>query len=269
MKVWGKVTGVRLSEIRKRNGPFRRPFQHRGLHDQVVEELGLRIVHNEFGTKGQLPSEPVLGAELGVSRNALREAIKVLVGKGMLEVRPKTGMRIRPKSDWNLLDPSVLGWHASSKLRLHHVFDLVEFRLIVEPRASYLAAKRATKQERKAIIAACDQLEACVGHPDDIPRTDIKFHSLIHHSSHNALLDYLGRLISSLMSIQVKMTTEDIDFFKKGLPFHRKLSEAIARGDEDEAEAMSVALVQMPYDDLADRLRVRIPLRLRGASRRN
>jgi GntR family transcriptional regulator, galactonate operon transcriptional repressor len=108
-----------------------------------------------------------------------------------------------------------------------------------------------------------------VAHPDDIPKSDIKFHSLIHHASHNALLDYLGRLISSLMSIQVKMTTEDIDFFKKGLPFHRKLSEAIARGDEDEAEAMSIALVQMPYDDLADRLRVRIPLRLRGASRRN
>src|SRR5262249_4895838 len=70
-----------------------------------------------------------------------------------------------------------------------------------------------------------------------------------------ALLIYLGRLIGSLMSIQVKITTEDLESFKRGLPYHRKLAEAIARRDADDAEAMSTALVQMPYDDLARRLR--------------
>jgi len=237
-------------------------FRRRGLHDQVVDELGLRIIREEFGNEGLLPTEPVLGAELGVSRNALREAIKVLVGKGLLEVRPKTGMRVRPKSEWNLLDRSVLDWHASSKLRLRYAFDLVEFRLIVEPRASYLAAKRATKQERKAILEACGRLEACVAHPDDIPQTDIDFHSLVHLASHNVLLIYLGKLVGSLMSMQVKMTTENLEFFKKGLPYHRKLAEAIDRRDADDAEAMSASLVQMPYDDLAGRMRLKVGLRL-------
>jgi len=237
-------------------------FRRRGLHDQVVDELGLRIVRDEFGSEGLLPTEPELGAELGVSRNALREAIKVLVGKGLLEVRPKTGMRVRPKSEWNLLDRSVLDWHASSKLRVRHAFELVEFRLIVEPRASYLAAKRASKQESKAILEACGKLESCVSHPADIAETDITYHSLIHQASHNALLIYLGRLIGSLMSIQVKITTEDLESFKRGLPYHRKLAEAIARRDADDAEAMSTALVQMPYDDLASRLRVKESVRL-------
>jgi DNA-binding FadR family transcriptional regulator len=232
-------------------------FRLRGLHDQVVDELGLRIVREEFGAEGALPTESQLGAELGVSRNALREAIKVLVGKGLIEVRPKTGTRVRPRSDWNLLDRSVLEWHASSKLRLRHAFDLVEFRLIVEPRASYLAAKRATKQEREAILDACGKLEACVAHLAEIPDTDIIFHRLIHHASHNALLVYLGRLIGSLMNLQVKMTTEDLEFFKKGLPFHRKLAEAIARKDAKEAQSISAALVQMPYKNLADRLHVK------------
>ncbi len=237
-------------------------FRRRGLHDQVVEELGLRIVREEFGSEGSLPTEPELGAELGVSRNALREAIKVLVGKGLLEVRPKTGMRVRPRSDWNLLDRSVLDWHASSRLRLRHAFDLVEFRLIVEPRASYLAAKRATRQERAAILEACARLEACVARPAEIPETDIAFHSLIHVASHNALLVYLGRLVGSLMSLQVRMTTENLEFFKKGLPYHRKLAEAIARRSADEAEAMSRALVRMPYRDLGGRLRVKAAARL-------
>ena len=250
------------SRLRRRQGHGSGPFRRRGLHDQVVDELGLRIVREEFGNEGLLPTEPQLGAELGVSRNALREAIKVLVGKGLLEVRPKTGMRVKPKSEWNLLDRSVLDWHASSKLRVKHAFDLVEFRLIVEPRASFLAAKRASRAERKAILEACANLEACVSHPDDIPPTDLTFHSLLHLASHNALLIYLGRLIGSLMSMQVKMTTENIEFFKKGLPYHRKLAEAIDRKDAEDAQAMSTALVQMPYDYLAGKMRLKAALRL-------
>jgi GntR family galactonate operon transcriptional repressor len=257
------MTGIRAKANRAKNylpsdfGLRRSSFRRRGLHDQVVEELGLRIVRDEFGSEGTLPTEPELGAELGVSRNALREAIKVLVGKGLLEVRPKTGMRVKPRADWNHLDRSVLGWHASSQSRLQHAFDLVEFRLIVEPKASYLAAKRATKQERKAIVAACAKLEACVESQAEIPDTDLAFHGLIHLASHNALLIHLGRLIGSLMYMQVKMTTEDLEFFKKGLPHHHKLAEAIAQGNADGAEAISTALVQMPYDDLASRLRVK------------
>jgi DNA-binding FadR family transcriptional regulator len=237
-------------------------FPLRRLHDQVVEELGQRIVRHEFGDEGTLPTEPELGAELGVSRGALREAVKVLVGKGLLEVRPKTGMRVRPRSQWNLLDPSVLAWQASGGSRLRHAFQLVEFRLIVEPRASYLAARRASRGECKAILEACGRLEACVADPPAIPATDIAFHGLIHQASHNDLLVHLGRLVGSLMSMQVEMTTEDLEAFKRGLPHHRRLAEAIARRDAREAEAVSAALVQMPYDDLADRLRVRPAVRL-------
>jgi DNA-binding FadR family transcriptional regulator len=237
-------------------------FASRRLHDQVVNELGGRIVRDEFGTKGLLPTELELVAEFGVSRNALREAVKVLVGKGLLDVRPKTGTRIRPRTDWNLLDRSVLDWHASSKDKTRHSFNLVEFRLIVEPRASFLAAKRASKAEQAAILDACTRLEHCVSHPDDIPQTDIVFHNLIHLASQNPLLIYLGNLLGSLMSIQVRLTSEDIEQFKKGLPYHRKLAEAIAARDAKRAEAMSTALVRMPYDDLAGRMRLRAADRL-------
>jgi DNA-binding FadR family transcriptional regulator len=247
------------TKARRREGGL---FVSRGLHDQVVNELGRRIVREEFGAKGLLPTEPKLVAEFGVSRNALREAVKVLVGKGLLEVRPKTGTKIRPRTDWNLLDRSVLDWHASSKEKARHSFDLVEFRLIVEPRASYLAAKRAGKAERVAILEACARLEDCVSHPDDIPQTDVVFHNLIHRASQNPLLIYLGKLLGSLMSVQVRLTSENLEQFKKGLPYHRKLAEAIAEKNADRAEEMSIALVRMPYSDLAGRLRVKSSDRL-------
>jgi DNA-binding FadR family transcriptional regulator len=231
-------------------------INRRNLHDQIVEELGRRIVGDEFGREGLLPTEPQLAAELGVSRNALREAIKVLVSKGLIEVRPKTGMRIRPAADWNLLDREVLGWHAFSSRHLEHSFDLAEFRLIIEPRASHLAAKRASAAEIAAIDKACTRLEGCVGKPDLVPEADIVFHRSILLASHNAILNHLGSLVSSLMQIQVLMTTQHPGSFERGLPLHRELAESIRRHDAPRAEEISRRLVQMPYEDLAERLRL-------------
>ena len=133
-------------------------IQRSNLHDRIVEALGMRIVRGDFGEE-TLPSEPVLSAELGVSRNALREAIKVLARKGMVEVRPKTGTRVLPRSDWSLLDREVLSWKEAASPSLNHTLDLVEFRLIVEPKASFLAARRASNEEIAIIDEACTKLE--------------------------------------------------------------------------------------------------------------
>ena len=148
----------------------------RNLYAQVVHELGQRIAAGEFPETEPLPIESDLAAQLGVSRNLLRESVKALVSKGLVEVRPRSGTRVRPRGEWHLLDPDVLGWLDAVGQRLHHAFDLVEFRLIVEPAASRLAALRATPAERSAIAAACTELEACIGQPELVPSRDIAFH---------------------------------------------------------------------------------------------
>jgi DNA-binding FadR family transcriptional regulator len=218
-----------------------------------VEELGRRVVIGEYGQDGSLPTEAKLAAELGVSRNALREAVKVLVSKGMVEVRPKTGTRIREPAEWNLLDQDILAWHAQSELRLTRAFELVEFRLVVEPKAAYLAAIRATADEIRMIDANCTALEACVDDPGRIAECDIRFHRSIHSASHNALFSHLGSLTASLMQMQVLLTTQEPGSFERGLPLHRELTEAIKARHPKLAEAISMRLVQMPYEDLAGR----------------
>ena len=230
------------------------PLARRSLHDQIVDEIGRRIVKGEYGAS--LPTEPLLAAGLGVSRNALREAVKVLVAKGMVEVRPKTGMRILPETQWNLLDRDVLAWHAHSERRLTRAFELVEFRLIVEPMAAYLAAKRASAEEIARIDANCTALEACVGKPLLIPEVDIRFHHSIHEASHNAILSQMASLTSSLMQIQVLMTTQKPGSFEAGLPLHREVTEAIKARDAEAAENAAHRLAQMPYDDLAQRIKL-------------
>ena len=228
-------------------------LQRQSLYERILEELGRRIVEGDYTLEAPLPIEAKLATELGVSRNALREAIKVLSSKGPLDVRPKTGTRVRPTADWNLLDREVLAWHAHSQLRLKWAFELVEFRLIVEPRAAFLAARRATAAEIAAIDEACTALEACVAHPDRIPERDITFHRSIHLASHNAILNHLGSLTASLMQIQVAMTTQEQGSFERGLSLHRALAESIKVGDAERAERVSRRLVQMPYNDLTDR----------------
>jgi DNA-binding FadR family transcriptional regulator len=207
----------------------------------------------EFGQDGSLPTEANLAAELGVSRNALREAVKVLVSKGMVEVRPKTGTRIREPAEWNLLDQDILAWHAQSELGLVRAFELVEFRLVVEPKAAYLAAIRATADEIRTIDANCTALESCVDDPGRITECDIRFHRSIHFASHNALFSHLGTLTASLMQVQVLLTTQEPGSFERGLPLHRELTEAIKARAPSLAEAISLRLVQMPYEDLAQR----------------
>jgi GntR family transcriptional regulator, galactonate operon transcriptional repressor len=203
---------------------------------------------------------------LDVSRNLLREAVKVLASKSLLDVGPRSGTRVRPQPDWRLLDPDVLAWLDSSGQRLERSFGLVEFRLVVEPAASYLAALRATAAERRATMAALEALDACVGRPELVPLRDIAFHRSIHAASHNPVLNHLGSLISSLVQIQVMTTADRPGDFERGLPLHRELAEAIARGAALEAEGVSRRLVRMPYEDLRARLGFPRQLLLHGSA---
>lgn len=226
----------------------------RSLHDEVVERLGRSIVSGMFPEGGTLPTEPDLAGDLGVSRNVLREAVKVLVAKGMLVVRPKTGTTVRAKEHWHMLDPEVLAWEATGNLHLPYAFNFCEFRLIVEPKASLLAAKRATEAEIATIRENCDILEACVGHLERMPEADIAFHQSIQRASHNALLQHLGVLTAEIMRVQVRYTASRPGDFERGLPLHRELTEAITARDAVRAERVSRALCEMPYLDLAGRV---------------
>ena len=220
------------------------------MPELVIDQLGLRIVRGDFERRGGLPTEPELSAEFGISRNVLREAIKVLASKGLLEVRPKTGTRVRKRDEWNVLDPDVIGWFSLDGKDLHNAFDFVEFRRIIEPKASYLAALRATDEDIARIKDALDVLCSCVGHPTRIPEADIVFHRSIYDASHNAVLKHLGSLITPLMRGQVLLTTEPMGAFERGLPLHRKVAEAIAKRNPRNAELHSKRLVNMPYTDL-------------------
>ena len=81
----------------------------RGLVGRTVETLGIEIVAGRLQPGAALPNETVWSAQLGVSRTVLREAVRVLASKGLVDARPRTETRVRDLEGWNALDPDLLG----------------------------------------------------------------------------------------------------------------------------------------------------------------
>src|SRR5512134_3077055 len=88
--------------------------RRRGLHSDVVKELGLRIVRGDYAPGSILPRAEELAAELGVSRTVIRETLRVLTEKGLVQPRQRTGTRVRSRASWNLVDPELIGWQRAA-----------------------------------------------------------------------------------------------------------------------------------------------------------
>src|SRR5437667_5248712 len=144
-----------------------RTYPRRGLHGAVVRDLGLRIVQGGIEAGESLPTEEELSSELTASRTVLREAVKVLAAKRLVESRPKTGTRVRPRRDWNLLDPDVLAWQLEAGPDRRFLVDALELRRLLEPQAARLAARRATDGQLTALAQAHEEM---AGAGEDIDR---------------------------------------------------------------------------------------------------
>jgi DNA-binding FadR family transcriptional regulator len=172
-----------------------RTYPARGLHGRVVHSLGLRIVGGAYEVGEALPNGDALGAELGVSRTVVREAVKVLIGKGLVEVRPKLGTRVRARRSWHLLDPDVLRWQFENVAVTDDWRELLEVQESIGPTAARLAAERHIPVELMEIQAALRRLQAALSEPDAFRTASLDFNEAIFAASHNTLLWHVNAVI--------------------------------------------------------------------------
>lgn len=137
------------------------PYARRGVHGQTVETLARRVLSGEI-PEGSTLDLVELQRELDVSLTALRESLKVLAAKGMVDARQRRGTFVRSRADWNLLDADVLRWQfaegTSAGADLALLRNLGEVRGIVEPAAVRLAAERRTDADLAALEAALTRM---------------------------------------------------------------------------------------------------------------
>ena len=217
-----KQPKIALGRVRKRN-----------LFAHVVEELGTRIVRGDIKPNDPFPIEASLGREFGASRSVIREAVKSLAARGLIESKTRMGIRVLPAMHWNLLDAEVLTWRYSVMPPAQFFAELFEIRLMIEPQASALAAKRAnTKQIGEIAEAFAEMSEASRKGLSGI-EADLRFHRGILAASSNALLLQMGNLIGVGLHMSHQMSHESFAVF---LPVHGKVLDAIRAHDPGSAE---------------------------------
>ena len=214
-----------------------KPALTRSLATQIVQELGRRIVAGTYGQGDLLEDEGTLVTRYRVSRSVIRDAVKILVGKGLLEVRRGIGTRVRPRSAWGLLDDDVLAWHQSAPVNRAFLRQLTDLRLVIEPKAARWAAERGTAEGHALIAEAQARMEQEKGSIDDFIVADALFHRAVLRAADNEFLLAMESAVFSALLISIRLTNRDPRENEESIPFHRAVADAILARGAVEAEA--------------------------------
>lgn len=175
------------------------------LSQRMTQELGRAIVCGEYSRDESLPTEAELCEQFGVSRSAVREAVKMLSAKGLITSRPRQGIRILPEEDWNIFDPDLLKWTLESKPTLKVLQEFLQLRVAIEPEVAALAAKYGDEEQFAAIEKSLNQM-ANATTPEEALEADIAFHVSILYASRNRFYIRLRDFIQTALRVSINYT---------------------------------------------------------------
>jgi DNA-binding FadR family transcriptional regulator len=207
-------------------------YNGRGLHGQVVDAIGRAIVGGDFAEGSTLDLERIQ-ADHDVSLTVVREALKVLAGKGLIGARQRRGTFVQPRSEWNLLDPDVLAWEITPASLPRMLRELEEIREIFEPAAAALAATRRDDDDIASMRAALDEMRAATD-PMTATAADLAFHRAVSAAAKNDLLTRVELLTRSLFEERDRIVHERVPG-SATLAQHGAIVEAIVDRDADAA----------------------------------
>ena len=209
----------------------------------IVQELGASIVSGVYSSDDGFPIEADLCIQFGVSRSVLREAVKMLTAKGLVGARPRQGTWIEAESNWNFLDPDVLRWLLERKFDIRLLEEFTEVRLVIEPLAATLAAKRASENDLNLIRNSLARMLAAEQGDDDPYESDVAFHVAVLTASGNRLIGQLRELISTALRFSIRLTNRFKGVETANVEAHEAVADAIiARKPKAAAKAMTIII---------------------------
>ncbi|HEY4689909.1 MAG TPA: FadR/GntR family transcriptional regulator [Anaerolineae bacterium] len=222
------------------------PIQAERLYERIVEQVEQKILSGDLKVGDRLPPERELADQFGVSRTAVREAVKALRQKGLVEVQPGRGTFIT-----NSMSRAVR--HSLDLLTRIGGADgsanLVEVREIIEPEIAVLAAARATEEHIAAMREAVETMEVALQDPDRFIEADLDFHLALAEATQNALIPALIDSIVDLLREQRARIFRVNGGPQRGQFHHKCILDAIVRHDPEAAqEAMRAHLRQVRED---------------------
>jgi GntR family transcriptional regulator, transcriptional repressor for pyruvate dehydrogenase complex len=222
------------------------PVQTTKLFEQITEQIEQQILRGDLQSGDRLPTERELAEQFHASRTAVREAMKILAQKGLLEMRPGRGTIVINGTSQALRDSLGLMLRVA---QVDSARELVEVREILEPEIAALAAVRATERDVVDLREAVETMDAHLHDADAFISADNFFHQVLAKATQNALVLTLMDPIMELLSEQRKQI-----FFVDGGPLrgqfhHKQLLDAVGSHDSEAARnAMRAHLQQVRAD---------------------
>jgi GntR family transcriptional repressor for pyruvate dehydrogenase complex len=215
-----------------------RPRRSAGVTQEAIERIRERVASGEWGPGTRLPREIDLAADLGLSRNSLREAVRALALARVLEVRQGDGTYVASLEPGELLEPTRFATHL---LQGQTVLELFEVRRLLEPEAAALAALRADDGIKDLLGRELDRMFAAGDRPEELVDADAAFHDVIGRAPGNAVLRSLLQSLST-RTVRARLWHGIAD--RKSLDLaraeHTRIYEAIVGGDVDLARAATL-----------------------------
>jgi DNA-binding FadR family transcriptional regulator len=227
----------------------------RNFHTFVINEIGQGIVTGKYPVGSILASDAVMMETYGVSRTVLREALKTLAAKGMIEARARIGTRVLPRQRWNLFDSDVLSWHFEAGPDVELLRSLAEIRIGVEVESAALAAVRRTDEQAAALLACAVRMgEARTA--EEFARTDLQFHRTVAEASGNPFMASISALVELALTaaFTISSPVEDEAAMSATVRAHGRIAEAIKAGDAEEARLAMKAVITEGFGRAAGRM---------------
>ncbi|QMW24415.1 FadR/GntR family transcriptional regulator [Sandaracinobacteroides saxicola] len=209
---------------------------------RLMRTLGHDIVRGVHPPDRPFPIEQALSERHALSRSVIREAVKILAAKGLVTSRPRIGIRVRPRTEWNLLDPDVLDWIAASRDPTF-LLELLQMRRAVEPEAAALAAGLRDARLIDAIGAAYRRMAAAADGGDDPLESDVAFHCALLNASGNRLFAQLGNLVRTALGSAIHETNRAAGVRVGDLAEHEAILVAVRAGDAAGARTATRAMI--------------------------
>ena len=201
------------------------------LSDKVADAILKTILSKGLTSGDRLPSEREMGDQFGVSRTVIREAVRVLTAKGIIETRAGSGLRVAA------VDAAAVSETMSLFLRGREALDyrkVHEIRATLEVQMAGAAAERATNADLARLEVACERFEREISDIDRAALADIDFHREIAACTHNelyvVLLDSIGPALLDIRrdALAAGAAADTIDQ-------HRRILDQIVAHDRDSA----------------------------------
>ncbi|MDO8882434.1 MAG: GntR family transcriptional regulator [Pseudotabrizicola sp.] len=228
----------------------------RNYHSYVIAEVGLGIASGRFAVGSILPNDAEMMGSYGVSRTVLREALKTLEAKGLVEARAKVGTRVLSRSRWNLFDRQVLAWIQEAGPDAAFLASFVELREQIEMQTATLAAARRTAEQVRMMHYWLNQRSAMATLCEPFALAEFEIHRTLCEASHNPFLRATSGLVEFgvVQATLARIKAGVSDFAAEKSAHYKDLTDGITTGDvASVTSAMTAILAQDSHWTLPNR----------------